>query len=65
MPFDRRERRAEDRRSRRLGTAHRPGQGHAVQGCHGGKGNMPPKGGTTWPDDTIRKVVDYMVSLNK
>jgi cytochrome c5 len=31
----------------------------------GGKGNMPPKGGTTWPDDTIRKVVDYMVSLNK
>jgi cytochrome c5 len=31
----------------------------------GGKGNMPPKGGTTWPDDTIRKVVDYMVALNK
>jgi cytochrome c5 len=31
----------------------------------GGKGNMPPKGGTTWPDDTIKKVVDYMVSLNK
>ncbi len=31
----------------------------------GGKGNMPPKGGTTWPDDTIRKTVDYMVSLNK
>jgi cytochrome c5 len=31
----------------------------------GGKGNMPPKGGTTWPDDTVRKVVDYMVSLNK
>jgi cytochrome c5 len=30
----------------------------------GGKGNMPPKGGTTWPDDTIKKVVDYMVSLN-
>jgi len=23
------------------------------------------KGGTTWPDDTIKKVVDYMVSLNK
>jgi cytochrome c5 len=34
---------------------------HAI----GGKGNMPAKGGTTWPDDTIRKVVDYMVSLNK
>ncbi len=31
----------------------------------GGKGNMPAKGGTTWPDDTIKKVVDYMVSLNK
>jgi cytochrome c5 len=30
-----------------------------------GKGNMPPKGGTTWPDDMIRKTVDYMVSLNK
>jgi cytochrome c5 len=31
----------------------------------GGKGNMPAKGGTTWPDDTIKQVVDYMVSLNK
>jgi cytochrome c5 len=30
-----------------------------------GKGNMPPKGGTTWPDATIRATVDYMVSLNK
>jgi cytochrome c5 len=30
-----------------------------------GKGNMPPKGGTTWPDATIRLAVDYMVSLNK
>ena len=30
-----------------------------------GKGNMPPKGGTTWPDATIRLTVDYMVSLNK
>jgi cytochrome c5 len=30
-----------------------------------GKGNMPPKGGTTWPDTTIRMTVDYMVSLNK
>jgi len=34
---------------------------HAI----GGKGNMPAKGGTNWPDDTIRKTVDYMVSLNK
>jgi len=31
----------------------------------GGKGNMLPKGGTTWPDATIRMTVDYMVSLNK
>jgi cytochrome c5 len=31
----------------------------------GGKGNMPPKGGTTWPDATIRMAVDYMLSLNK
>ena len=30
-----------------------------------GKGNMPPKGGTTWPDATIRMAVDYMMSLNK
>jgi cytochrome c5 len=30
-----------------------------------GKGSMPPKGGTTWPDATIRMAVDYMVSQNK
>ena len=30
-----------------------------------GKGTMPPKGGTTWPDATIRMAVDYMLSLNK
>jgi len=30
-----------------------------------GKGAMPPRGGTTWPDATIRMAVDYMVSLNK
>jgi cytochrome c5 len=34
---------------------------HAISG----KGLMPPKGGTTWPDATIRMTVDYMVSLNK
>jgi cytochrome c5 len=34
---------------------------HAIAG----KGNMPPKGGTTWPDATIRMAVDYLVSLNK
>jgi len=30
-----------------------------------GKGLMPPKGGTNWPDATIRMAVDYMVSLAK
>ena len=30
-----------------------------------GKGNMPAKGGTTWPDATVRMAVDYMVSLSK
>jgi cytochrome c5 len=34
---------------------------HAIAG----KGAMPPRGGTTWPDPTIRLAVDYMVSLNK
>jgi cytochrome c5 len=34
---------------------------HAIAG----KGNMPARGGTTWPDATIRMAVDYMVSLNK
>lgn len=29
-----------------------------------GKGSMPPKGGTSWPDATIRMTVDYMLSLN-
>ena len=30
-----------------------------------GKGAMPPKGGTTWPDATIRLTVDYMVAQVK
>lgn len=34
---------------------------HAIAG----KGAMPPKGGTAWPDATIRSAVDYMVSLNR
>jgi cytochrome c5 len=34
---------------------------HAISG----KGLMPARGGTTWPDATIRMTVDYMVSLNK
>jgi cytochrome c5 len=34
---------------------------HAIDG----KGTMPPRGGTTWPDATMRMAVDYIVSLNK
>jgi cytochrome c5 len=34
---------------------------HAIAGIRG----MPPRGGSTWPDATIRMAVDYMVSLNK
>ena len=34
---------------------------HAIEG----KGTMPPRGGTAWPDATIRMAVDYMVALNK
>jgi cytochrome c5 len=34
---------------------------HAIAG----KGLMPPKGGTNWPDATIRMAVDYMVALTK
>jgi cytochrome c5 len=30
-----------------------------------GKGAMPPRGGTTWPDTTIHMAVDYMVSLDR
>ena len=30
-----------------------------------GKGNMPARAGTTWPDATIHMAVNYMVSLNK
>jgi cytochrome c5 len=34
---------------------------HAIEG----KGAMPPRGGTSWPDATMRMAVDYIVSLNK
>jgi len=34
---------------------------HAISGIR----SMPPRGGTTWPDATLRTAVDYMVSLNK
>lgn len=38
---------------------------HAIAGFQGGKGVMPAKGGTTWPDDLIKATVDYMVAQNK
>ena len=31
----------------------------------GGKGSMPPKGGTSLPDDQFKLVVDYIVSKGK
>ena len=34
---------------------------HAISGIR----SMPPRGGSTWPDATIRMAVDYMVSLTK
>jgi len=34
---------------------------HALAGIR----NMPARGGTTWPDATIKSAVDYMVALNK
>jgi cytochrome c5 len=34
---------------------------HAISGIR----SMPPRGGSTWPDATIRMAVDHMVSLNK
>jgi len=34
---------------------------HAIAGIR----TMPPRGGSTWPDATIKIAVDYMVSLNK
>lgn len=42
-------------------------QGKAVLYTHaiGGIRGMPARGGSTWPDATIRMAVDYMVSLNK
>ncbi len=38
---------------------------HAIGGYQGGKGVMPARGGTTWPDELIKAAVDHMVSLDK
>ena len=47
--------------------APRIAQGMAVLYQHAEHGYkaMPPRGGTNWPDATIRAAVDYMVSLAK
>lgn len=47
--------------------APRIAQGKDVLYAHAiaGKGLMPPRGGTNWPDATIRMAVDYMVSISK
>ncbi len=34
---------------------------HAINGIR----SMPARGGSTWPDATVRMAVDYMVSLSK
>ena len=34
---------------------------NAIHGING----MPPKGGTSLPDDKIKEIVDYMVSKSK
>ncbi|HVC01351.1 MAG TPA: c-type cytochrome [Steroidobacteraceae bacterium] len=51
----------------RAAWAPRIAQGMAVLYQHAlhGFGPMPPRGGTNWPDATIRAAVDYMVSLAK
>lgn len=35
---------------------------HALQGFNGKNGTMPPKGGSSLPDEDIRAAVDYLVS---
>ncbi len=36
-----------------------------IQNAIHGKGGMPPKGGTSLPDDKIKEIVDYMISASK
>ncbi|HJV86439.1 MAG TPA: c-type cytochrome [Noviherbaspirillum sp.] len=38
---------------------------HAIKGFQGKSGMMPPKGGSTAPDDDVKAAVDYMVSAAK
>lgn len=51
----------------RAAWAPRIAQGKDVLYSHaiGGIRAMPPRGGSTWPDATVRMAVDYMVSLAK
>jgi cytochrome c len=34
---------------------------HAIDGING----MPPRGGTSLPDNEIKQIVDYMVKISK
>ncbi|RYF39191.1 MAG: cytochrome c5 family protein, partial [Cytophagaceae bacterium] len=38
---------------------------HAIAGFQGKAGVMPPKGGSTAPDDEVKAAVDYMASAAK
>jgi cytochrome c5 len=38
---------------------------HAIKGFQGKNGMMPPKGGSTAPDDDVKAAVDYMVAAAK
>lgn len=38
---------------------------HAIKGFQGKKGMMPPKGGSSAPDDDVKAAVDYMVGKSK
>lgn len=38
---------------------------HAIKGFQGKKGMMPPKGGSSAPDDDVKAAVDYMVNKSK
>jgi cytochrome c5 len=38
---------------------------HAIEGFTGAKGQMPPKGGSTAPDDEVKAAVQYMVDASR
>ena len=38
---------------------------HAIEGFTGAKGQMPARGGSTTPDDDVKKAVDYMADASR